>query len=387
MGALEWIMIESNEKKCILCEKSLGVPTYLAQGSRRNSKVFLCDVCGLCQTIQGTDSNIGKKTLSSDADWGNVRHAKGLRLDAQKNNLMNFLKGLPEESTILDIGSSRGQFISWCNHEFPKFSFVGIEPDTTIAKKFEEENIQIILKRVEEVYFELKNQFDFIFCNHTLEHLDDFTKTLELMEKLLKPEGVLWIDVPNLKAIRDPFVIEEFFIDKHKTHFEIATLENALNEHNLEIKSDFSDNFNIVLVVSKSHKRVKRTLEHEVTKEDIARYKNTLVRNRGALPLVARKIESLPNVAIYGAGRILDALIRFGNMNVANTVIADRYLVQKASGLGLTIIDPDTVEWRNFEEVIVLARSSTSAIADWLKLQGVKKVRGFESLMSEYNLS
>lgn len=376
-------LTENNFQMCVLCRQMVDAYVHVAQGSRRNSKVYLCKFCGLCQTFQEKDLEKGKRTLSSNADWGNVRHAKGLRLDAQKSNLKSTMTNLPKYSSVLDIGSSRGQFIDWGKKEFPNFNFVGVEPDVTIAKRFGEQNTQVILSKIEEVKFKDRELFDFIFCNHTLEHVDSFPELIEIMGELLKPEGKIWIDVPNLLAIRDPYVIEEFFIDKHNFHFEIATLTNALLKNSMEVQSDFSDNFNIVFVISKNQMNKKIELEPSITAADFKNYQKNLLDNRALLPYIAKKIESMPKVAIYGAGRILDALIRFGKLDLQRIVVVDRYLAENGMGLGISISDPSIIEWREFEDVIVLARSSTSEICNWLESRGAKKITTFESLISD----
>jgi SAM-dependent methyltransferase len=355
---------------------------YIPIGSRRNSQVVQCGSCGLCQTFQDTDTEHGKRTLSSDAGWGNVRHAKGVRLEAQQNNLKNLLTTISETSSVLDIGSSRGQFIEWCQANFPKFTFVGIESDSNIVNIFEKTNVRVIIDKLEKVKFQENERFDFIFCNHTLEHVDDVNQILDIMSQLIKPNGIIWIDVPNLEGIRDPFVIEEFFIDKHNYHFELATLSNILTSKGFQIKLDYSDNLNLVFAVTNGAERNFTPIKNRITTKDITNYIEKLNQNRLKLPGIARIIESKSNVAIYGAGRILDALIRFGDLKIDYIPIADRYLWKNASDLGVNIQNPDLMNWEQFNEVIILGRSSVPAITSWLESRGAKKVTPISALWS-----
>jgi 2-polyprenyl-3-methyl-5-hydroxy-6-metoxy-1,4-benzoquinol methylase len=355
-------------------------PVYQPVGTRRDSKVFLCKNCGLCQTIQTSDPEPGKRTLSSDAGWGNVRHAKGVRLEAQKENIARILKGLPPKARILDFGSSRGQFIKWCKSEFPDFLFVGIESDRSIAETFESEGHKIHVSKFENIQTLGNEKFDFIFCNHTLEHVDNAAHALRFMLSYLNPKGILWIDVPNLEGINDLQVIEEFFIDKHMYHFEQKSLENLLQQCNFEIKDNFGDALNLVVTATPT-KNIEPVMQKtKITQTDILRYQELLVKNRALLPHIAEKFRTTSNFAIYGAGRILDALIRHGGLKTDNLTVADKFLWETASGLGITIRNPEKVDWSSFEEVFVLGRSSTKEIGEWLSLNGAKKITTFQDL-------
>jgi SAM-dependent methyltransferase len=314
-----------------------------------------------------------------------VRHAKGVRLEAQQVNLKKLLTTMPETSAVLDIGSSRGQFIEWCQSNFPRFTFVGIESDEKIANTFESSDIKVFIEKIERVEFQENEKFDFIFCNHTLEHVDQLNLILGLMSKLLKTNGLIWIDVPNLEGIRDPFVIEEFFIDKHNFHFEFATLSNVLASIGFEVKENFSDNLNLVFVVAKSGERKPPRIRTAITSEDFTNYRNSLIQNRLKLPEIARMLESKSNIAIYGAGRILDALIRYGELKIGDIPIADRYLWKNASDLGINIQNPEAINWREFSEVFVLGRSSIPAITLWLETQGAEKVTPISSIWPREN--
>ena len=108
-----------------------------------------------------------------------------------------------------------------------------------------------------------------------------------------------------------------------------------------------------------------------------------MTQNRLKLPDIARTIENKSNVAVYGAGRILDALIRFGHLKIDNIPIADRYLWKNASDLGVNIQNPDLINWASFNEVFILGRSSVPAITLWLESKGAKKVTPISAIWSQ----
>jgi 2-polyprenyl-3-methyl-5-hydroxy-6-metoxy-1,4-benzoquinol methylase len=357
--------------KCNHCENTLGKPVYTPLNSNRNSQVYICEICGLCQTKQNVNPKLGSGSLTSDAGYGNVRRAKGVRLDTQKINLRKILSNLPRNAKVLDVGSSRGQFLKWCEENFKNLKFYGIEPDERFAETNLGESTIVEVARLLDSKIVKETKFDFIFCNHTLEHFDDAKLNLELLRNIIREDGILWIDVPNLEGIKDPMGVEEFFLDKHTFHFEPNTLKNMLKTVGFQIVENYSDFLNLAISLRPAtpQKSFKYSASH--TFEDFVAYKNLLEHNRANMSKVARKIEAIPNVGIYGAGRILDALVRHGKFNHQEFEIADRYLWESAETIGINIQDPSFVNWASFDTVVILARSSQEQIKDWLRSKNV----------------
>jgi NADH/NAD ratio-sensing transcriptional regulator Rex len=117
-----------------------------------------------------------------------------------------------------------------------------------------------------------------------------------------------------------------------------------------------------------------------VSEKDLFRYEQTLNKNREKLKKIASKISSIENVAIYGSGRILDALIKYGELQVNKFLVADKFLWEHAGNLGIEISNPESVDWSSFENVVVLARSSENEIVEWLTSKGAKSTINLEEL-------
>ena len=95
---------------CDLCNSNLLSAVYQPLQSRYSTEVYLCEECGLVQSQKNSIPNEAIKTTSADADWGNVRHGKGLRFEVLRNkfDLEKLACG-----RVLDIGSNRGDFVNW----------------------------------------------------------------------------------------------------------------------------------------------------------------------------------------------------------------------------------------------------------------------------------
>ena len=62
---------------------------------------------------------------------------------------------------------------------------------------------------ITDINFE-NNYFDFIVCNHVLEHIQDDRKAMHELFKVLKPEGFAILQVPISKNVKENF--EDFTI-------------------------------------------------------------------------------------------------------------------------------------------------------------------------------
>jgi SAM-dependent methyltransferase len=359
--------------KCNHCENKLENLVYEPLNSSRNSKIYICDFCGLCQTIQDINPKLGSGSLTSDAGYGNVRRAKGVRLDTQKPNLHKILSSLPVNANVLDVGSSRGQFLNWCGDNFNQLNLFGIEPDGRFAQTNFSNQTQVEVSNLLSSNLTKERKYDFIFCNHTLEHFDDARRNLEHLRNIISDQGILWIDVPNLEGIKDQMGLEEFFLDKHTFHFEPTTLRNMLQSVGFEIVEDFSDFLNLAVKCRPATPVKNYEYAASVTRDDLNIYKNLLELNRAKMSNISKKIEEVSNAAIYGGGRILDALVKHGGFPHQKYIIADKYLWESAETIGIDIQDPNTVNWNSFETVIILARSSQEQIIQWLSSKSVKK--------------
>ncbi len=112
----------------------------------------------------------------------------GLRIGQMKNALLN-------GKTVLDIGAGGGFFLD-CAHR-DGWSVFGIEPSLQAVKYAKKRfDIELFQGCLEE-YPETDKMFDAIHLSLVLEHVVDPEAFLRKAMKLLKPQGVFWVEVPN----------------------------------------------------------------------------------------------------------------------------------------------------------------------------------------------
>jgi 2-polyprenyl-3-methyl-5-hydroxy-6-metoxy-1,4-benzoquinol methylase len=97
---------------------------------------------------------------------------------------------------ILDVGAGGGEFLVAARRR--GFEVDGIEPSLGYARYCQRAyGIAMQSAPLADVNFGDK-KFDLITCNHSLEHMRDPLAALRRLHDLLKPDGHLYVSVPNL---------------------------------------------------------------------------------------------------------------------------------------------------------------------------------------------
>lgn len=96
---------------------------------------------------------------------------------------------------VLDIGCSNGVFLDL----YQNSETWGVEPSESGYE------IKDLRHKITHEYFEdadlPKNYFDLVIMNHTLEHLKRPSEVLTKIKTLLKKDGIVFIDVPNVGSL------------------------------------------------------------------------------------------------------------------------------------------------------------------------------------------
>jgi 2-polyprenyl-3-methyl-5-hydroxy-6-metoxy-1,4-benzoquinol methylase len=136
---------------------------------------------------------------------------------------------------ILDIGCATGEFLNFMN--LKDWETVGIEPDQNARKQaIESYNLKIFdesyIKEIPE------SSFDVITLWHVLEHVSDLEGRMKDLYRLLKPQGILVIAVPNSKS-HDAEFYKSFWasydVPRHLYHFSTSTMEKLLTRFSFDL--------------------------------------------------------------------------------------------------------------------------------------------------------
>lgn len=95
---------------------------------------------------------------------------------------------------ILDVGASSGIFLQEANKM--GFKTYGIEPSLDGVNTCRDKGLDVIQSEAENLPYD-SNFFDIVHSNHVFEHLGDPSKAIKEAFRVLKPKGMLFIEIPN----------------------------------------------------------------------------------------------------------------------------------------------------------------------------------------------
>lgn len=126
--------------------------------------------------------------FQEDKDWYDLVYAD--RYDT-------FEQLLPKgKRSLLDIGCGGGYFLKYGKDR--KWHTLGVEPSTQAYKHLKDLGLDVINDFFcNDIAKKFENQFDVVYLNEVLEHIPNPTLTLSLIKKVLSPDGLVCIVVPN----------------------------------------------------------------------------------------------------------------------------------------------------------------------------------------------
>lgn len=194
---------------------SLWPSSKQLRSKKKDLEVYSCKKCKLIQL-----QRFNLREMSSFYKGGQyIVHDKNLLINRYKK-IINFI---PEKKIkgkkILEIGGGRNTLLNF----FPK-SEKWLVDFSIIKKKLN--NINIIKKNFEYTNIK-KNYFDYIIFFHTLEHIEDPKKFILKINSLLKKDGRIILEVPNLNFYLAQKPYHAFFF-QHVSIFSPQTLDNLL---------------------------------------------------------------------------------------------------------------------------------------------------------------
>ena len=144
---------------------------------------------------------------------------------------LKWINKVAKGNNLLDIGAGTGDFLQTAKRK--KWNVEGIEPNAQARKLAAEKGIKL---QQELSYFE-DSSFDVISMWHVLEHVPNFDFQVKELYRLLKPNGVAVIAVPNFKSF-DADYYKEFWaaydVPRHLWHFSQDGITGLFKRHNFE---------------------------------------------------------------------------------------------------------------------------------------------------------
>jgi 2-polyprenyl-3-methyl-5-hydroxy-6-metoxy-1,4-benzoquinol methylase len=140
---------------------------------------------------------------------------------------------LPSNFTVMDLGCGYGHLLfGFSEHFKDRCTIIGVDYDPITKLIFEEYNWEFKNGGIDDVYQSYLNKIDVLITSHVFEHVTDPHDFLKKCSAMLKPEGVLVWEMPNLNAFN--LECEE----RHSPHiclWDMISLTTVLTGNNFEI--------------------------------------------------------------------------------------------------------------------------------------------------------
>jgi SAM-dependent methyltransferase len=141
---------------------------------------------------------------------------------------------------FLDVGCNNGNFIRKLMNSFKNGRFFGT--DLIIGDKVMADlnEIGVSLAKTTQIDFFGTEKMDFISVLHVLEHIDDLEEFLLGLKRAVRPDGLIYIEIPDANRYIDYFITPYSYFDlEHINHFTLTSLQKLLANYLFEIESSF----------------------------------------------------------------------------------------------------------------------------------------------------
>lgn len=211
---------------CLLCgDTGRHVVETMGRGFKPLVTVA-CDGCGLVshhplpdpaalEAFYAERYRLSYKGALTPKPKHSLRAQRGAALRARRLAAL-----IPAGARVLDVGASSGEFVFAMQRS--GFRATGLEPNRGYAQfAVATYGVEIVNRPVGQDAFG-PGTFDLIHINHVLEHLADPLAALGWLRHWLTPDGLVFVEVPNLEGVRKQRAT--LFHDAHIWNFTPQTL-------------------------------------------------------------------------------------------------------------------------------------------------------------------
>lgn len=244
----------TQNETCLVCgaanlEKI--APIFSRYQIKKIMHVGICSQCGHVQLFPlpkpeevsfFNDVFLGRKYSPTKLE--NKNHK--LKLKLLKERIDNLVR---PEMKVLDIGAGEGWTMDYFQAQ--QCDYFAIEAIDGLRQSLEGRGAKVIGSSVYANVSEYHGTFDLIIFRHILEHLTEPRVALRQIEQLLRPDGMLYLALPNgQKPEIRKGVLTSFFRPVHVSYFHKGNVQRLGEQVGLQTKSLIADR-EIVAIMEK----------------------------------------------------------------------------------------------------------------------------------------
>lgn len=323
--------------KCNLCGSSELIPLidfgkhpvakhYLRDRSEVQPtwpvRLYFCEHCGLTQLADSCPPDVLYKNYVTLSSWKFQPHVQH-EIDAIKS-----LSSINSDSKIIEIGSNDGMFL--CQMSQSGFiNTLGVEPakdayDLSVAKGIN--TLQAFLSpEVASMIKEQQGEFDLLVSRQNLEHISDLQGVARSIQALVKPNGYVLIEVPDLACF---FRWHDYSVwEEHVNYFTIDTLRYFLQMCGVELVHQETILFSSesVFVIGRKVGDASCHLDYvpALRSQNLEYAARWPVFRSAIREYLASQKKANKKIAVYGAGARIIGLINFADIASSIDLIVD----------------------------------------------------------------
>ena len=266
---------------------------------------------------------------------------------------------------LLDIGCGMGGFLDALRQEkMNDWQLFGLEPSIEASSQAKAKGYTVETAMLADDVFSLSS-FDAISLVSVLEHLPDLQQTLKRVSTLLKPDGIVFIEVPNL--LSPELSLTGFFSLEHIQHFTPSSLASLLREYGLSdiiVDPDAAENIIRIIASPKMEFWSDAILEEfsDDHKEATSAVKKYAASEKEMLERLTENVSgSLVrwqkqgcNIAIYGAGAHTVELMSHFDLHAFSSILIDGDpMKQGTTFLDFPVFAPEQIVELGIDAILV----------------------------------
>ena len=277
-----------------------------------------CSYCGLVQILNPIDPA---------EFYTNYANASSVKREPHLEKLIEKLESLlPKNAKIIDVGCNDGKFLSRLR-ESGFNDLHGLEPTKNMSERainagFGVFNSYLDSAKSREIVAET-GLFDCVTLRQVLEHIENLSDFGVALRNLLKPNGLLVIEVPDAQS---HFDLPDFALwEEHINDFSLGSLKHFLRQHGLEVIDSYKTQFSGVCLTVLSRLVDTRSVDVEPVSQIVDSFRKWAkcfdpFRSQVQAELQYFASRDLP-IALYGVGSrssfFLNVTRSMGNISFA----------------------------------------------------------------------
>ncbi|WP_395616630.1 class I SAM-dependent methyltransferase [Aquirufa sp.] len=225
---------------CPTCGDTLHYVEYsgrfhnISNGKVNNFNVLSCTICGLSRTDPPPYEDDVTAEIYQDFSFNDAYKNPKL-WESFFTQMFKYANKYKPNGKVLDIGCGSGFFINLARQK--GYDTYGVELNKDAVNYGKNElNLNIVNLDLESANFP-SNFFDVVTCSQLLEHIAKPNDILLEINRILKKDGILMLEVPNFNGL-----LVKFWKDKwsgfqpqwHIWQFKPKSLEKLLNKNQFE---------------------------------------------------------------------------------------------------------------------------------------------------------